>query len=167
MGAATASPGAPGKGLHWDSAAPEMLHLEQGTGWLWQVRRSLHKDEGEHWRCEPGVRSGVWRMEEGFCAGQEPGGVAGGAEQCAAEVLPCRECVWSLSHLWGHSGTEQSHVGRSVQDGRHALSRVGSPCFHALVCSCPSPRPHRPGPSAGAQQLSTQPDFPRRPFPLC
>lgn len=62
---------------------------------------------------EPGVwRSGVWRMEEGLCAGEEPGGVAGGAEGCAAGVLPCSEPVWvTVHHTFGDRGTVQLGVG--------------------------------------------------------
>lgn len=165
---AALSPEAPGKELHWDLAAQE---AHQRCCTLSRELDDCGRSGGAvtllKGSTEAGVwRSGVWRMEEGFSAGQDPGGVAGGAEECAAGVLPCSEPVWSH---WHHTVVPwapwPSAVGcgvKCVQNGRHALPRegaachgqtaAGSPCFRALVCSCTPPWPHQSGPTGAAQQ---------------
>lgn len=129
---------------------------------------------------QPGVwRSGVWRMEEGLCAGQKPAGVAGGAEKCAAGVLPCSEFVWSLctSHFWGPWHGAVGCGLKCVQHGRHALLRgrgslswVDSRGVTLFPCSSVQLHLSMATLVWAPLQLpssTAQSDFPRCPFPLC
>lgn len=151
-----------GRTCTWDSAAQEAHQrcctlnrdLKQGTDDCGRSEGAFTMLKGS---TEPGIwRSGFWSTEEGLCAGQEPSGVAGGAENCAARVLPCSESVWSASYLWGPwQGAVGSGV-KSVQNGRHALPRGrgslswvdsrGEDHAGALVCTCTCPWPHQSGP---------------------